>query len=480
MSPPTKKRRTTTGSAGTCSNVKVKSKGKGKGKEKDTAKDKGGSKAKSKISKNQTKSSLGNSNKSENVLIVIENHMESMDVTLTAQVFEKLGLSVSYVARFQNRPFHLLQSGTATTQNVSMRADTTFFSALKVPWKLIVLPGGNDAMPLLLAQKSFVALLANHIKKRNGLVAAMGSSATQILPYLGYVDKLGPICYPLLGGTKVVLQEGNHIWAAPGQGTATELALALGEHWFGQTSAQRVANSLGYVPAPWHIDNLKQERTSCPNMWASHEDGDKDNHRIEVMHATFWEIVWPQLRDLGWGSDFETRNSWIFWRCGFDDCLQANTKRIQGKDWFDSPQALLEYLNQEFDSSFVQIMRQFHEKVSLATAKNLSAATTGDDSSELFQHVVWRRLEPLGWQTKESGIYCTPPQHRPMAEFTSTDCVLRYLLSDPLFCTDPQYLSIVDLYRNCKQTSQSLALGKKSPVVIEAITKERVPALATY
>ena len=398
-------------------------------------------------------------NEDKSVLIVLENHLESMDVTLTAQVFEKLGVSVSYVACFQNRPLHL--SG-----GVTMKADTSFVSALKVPWSLLVLPGGNEAMPLLLAQKSFVTFVTNHLEKRNGLVAAMGSSATQILPYLGFVDKLGPICYPLLG-TQVVLQQGN-VWAAPGKGTATELALAFAEHWFGRNAAQQVANSLGYVQAPWHIDNLK-DRT-FPE-WASDD-------RIKIIDAAFWDIVWPKLCALGWGSNFETRNAWTFWRCGFDDCL-VNKTRIKGKDWFESSRELLECLNEEMDASYVHIMRQFHEKIALAKASELQPVQESDNSQELFKHVVWTRLESLGWTKLESDVYCTPAKHEPRAELASPDCVLRYLLIEPLFCTNPQYLSIVDLYRNCKLTSKTLQTGK-TPSEIEAITKEGVPSLATY
>jgi putative intracellular protease/amidase len=403
----------------------------------------------------------------DRVLIIVENHAESMDVTLSAKVFEKLGLSVVHAGRQKEHPLIL-------TKDLSRKAQITFLAAWKKEWKLIVLPGGNRAMPSLMGDKNFVSLLKNHIEKNNGLVAAMGASATQILPDLGYIDKLGPTCYPL-EDCKVVVREGN-IWTAPGLGTATELALTLGEHWFGHEHATRVAEQIGYVQGPWHVDklhDLKSHQVTRP-IWKT--------GRVKLINSGFWEIVWPKLSDSGWGCDFETNSSWLFWRRGLEDCLW-NENRIKGTDWFDSAISVLDCLSHESDPTSKEIMRKFHERIDetieYEEEKEVQLKKKGQGQLELFNHIVWSRLESLGWRRLPGDVYCTPVNHSPRAELASRECVIRHLLTDPGFRTSPNYLSIVDLYGSCQRTSTSLSPGKL-PSEIEALTKRTVPSLSTY
>jgi hypothetical protein len=390
------------------------------------------------------------------VIVVLENNIECMDVKLISNVLKQFEFDVVYAGRQTEEPFVL-------TESISIKAQMKFSSAVKENWKLIILPGGNKAMPFLFADKDLRLLLNHHVKKNNGLLAAMGSSATQLLPRLGIIDPLGPICYPL-PDTQVVIRE-NNIWASPGMATATELALAIGEHFLGTKEAKRVANDIGFLPGVWTVENLKEVKRP---IWRS--------NKLKMINTGFWEVVWPMLSDLGWGSDFETSKSWIFWRSGIDDCL-VNEQRIKGLDWFDSPISVLEYLSQQNDSSSIEIMLEFHRKVDDQSNKEVLPKHKEDALNELFQCVVWKRLENWGWNKHPDDTYSTPLDHSPRKEVKGRDELFQLLLTDPGFRMNPRYLYTIDLFKQCSITYQSLMFSE-SPTAIETITKKRIPALA--
>lgn len=455
---------------------------------------------KAKRSHSQQKSA-SNNNSNDSVLIIIEDGAESMDVTLTGQVFAQLGMTVVHAGRQASRPM-------ALTKNVSLRAQINFKAAQRQArrddWKIMVLPGGNHAVARLMNDVSFLSLLETHVETQNGLVASMGAFCVHGLSSLKYIDPLGPTCFPVEEAdatepqTTVVMKEGN-IWTAPGLGTATELALAMGEHLYGPREARRVAKSVGYVQGDWHVDNLRdlqshhRQQDTSPSkatMPSANESqlSSMKSKRKRFINSGFWETVWPVLSTRGWGCDFEDkRRGWIFWRPGCDN----NRKGRKGSDWFDSSLSLLQYLSNDDASCYADLMTQFDEQV----AKERDKAGEQFELAKwsLFRHVVWRRLAAMGWRrvkssTSPNKLYCTPVGHIPQTELESPKDVLAYLLADEALCMEAEILYIIDLYRQCEQTSimqRSSAAGKKrrsnvtmSPAAIEAETKRRIPALS--
>lgn len=414
----------------------------------------------------------------DKALIVIEHYAESMDVTLTHQVFSKLGMQVVYAGRHKHSCFKL-------TGNIQLQAQTTFGVASRKQWKVIVLPGGNKAVAKLHQSSALDTLLKNHVLSANngGLIAAMGASATQLLSGI-YVDKLGPTCYPVQGEATVVnFEHNNQVLTAPGLGTATELALAVGETLYGRSEAQRVADEVGYLQGDWDITKLRDLKS---HHCVSHDSREeqlgspvwrrRSADKVKHMLTGFWEIVWPKLSDMGWKCDFAESERWVFWRPGIEHWKSGR----RGRDWFDSQGELLEHLSGESCESSKDIMEEFTKKVAAEEKKKKSKKRSrGVHDIPLFEHVVWNRLEFLGWRRLAGGGFLTPLDHSPRAELKSPERVLRHLLSDPELRSRSEILAIVDLFKQCELTRKSLTVDK-TPEEIEALTKREFPAVCLY
>lgn len=385
------------------------------------------------------------------VLIVIEENAESMDVERTQQVFATFGMPVHFAAR-ANKQVQL-------TRGVCIKPNMTMFQATRQEWKIIVLPGGNKAATALMKCRHFGQLLEQHLKFRKGLVAAMGASATHTLLALGYIDPLGPTIYPLKDGT-VVNKEFNHqVWTAPGLGTSTELALAIGQHLYGETKASRVAIQVGYLPGqPWHIRELHDlESRKLPNVQFWQNGG----HWNMAATGGFWDVVWPVLADRGWTSEHENR-FWIFMKPDLTQKLLTG----RGKDCFQSIVNVLDFLHEDEESQplllkfYVHVARKL-KKTPSRTDKNTKrkrSEATSEDKKRIFRKVVWKCLRDLGWK-KRLGVYVTPSSHAPKAELESTEQVLTYLRNEPAFRLDEEVLEALDSYheslRRCGEENGS-------------------------
>lgn len=425
--------------------------------------------------KKMKKQQPNNKNSNDTVLIVLEENGESMDVTLAAQVFTELGMTVVHAARQTSKAIPL-------TKNVSIKAQLSFKAALRQQWKVLVLPGGYRAVERLMVNTTFLALLETQVA--NGLVAAMGAFGVYGLPSLKYLDPLGPTCFPstnLDGGAKktttVVTYNDENIWTAPGLGTATELALTVGEHLYGYRQARRAATLVGFrVGEEWHMEHL----VHGSGPW-HHQLQGASSPRNRKIDSAFWESVWPKLAGLDWYCDFEEkRRGWNFMRPG------QTRKGRKDMDWFDSSLAILDYLDDYDELLYTEIMAQ------IKGGRQYNDEGQNDASQQnLFLHVVWKRLKAMGWRRLPSStpgndaLYATPTNHSSQAVFVSPKAVLKYLLNDKDLRMQAEILYIVDLYRQCEQTrikNQSVAVGKKlaTPVAIEDETKRQVPALCIF
>jgi hypothetical protein len=421
-------------------------------------------------------------------LIILEEDAESMDVTLAAQVFSELGMTVVHAARQTSRAVPL-------TKNVSLKAQLSFKAALRQRnyWKVLVLPGGNRAVERLMHDATFLALLETQVE--NSLVAAMGAFAVHGLPSLKYLDALGPMCFPsanMDGGptqtTVVTVNDDTSIWTAPGLGTATELALTLGEHLYGYRQARRAATLVGYrVGDEWQMEDLVHSSNGGPSH---HQLQGTSQPRKRKIDSAFWESVWPKLADRGWCCDFEDkRRGWNFWRPGH------TKKGRKDVEWFDSSLTILDYLSDYEEVLYTEIMAQL--KVGQTRRHHRVGDERRNDAAQrnLFHHVVWKRLTAMGWRRLPSstpgkdGLYATPVDHGSQAALKYPEDVLEHLLTDKDLRMQAEILYIVDLYRQCEQTrikKQAAATTKKkdqpdpTAAAIEEETKRQVPALCIF
>mmetsp|Transcript_1725 Transcript_1725/g.2367 ORF Transcript_1725/g.2367 Transcript_1725/m.2367 type:complete len:455 (-) Transcript_1725:46-1410(-) len=408
------------------------------------------------------------------VFIVVEKNAEWMDIALTSRVFCRFNMGIKYIAS---------SSGSVPlTRNGKIKPDMTFDKALEDSCKILVLPGGSLSVSTLMEDPKFNEFLKQHIEQQPGsLVAAMGASATEMLPSFGYVDRLGPTCYPLHDTGVVVREYQNRIWTAPGLGSATELALALGEYMYGHDRAKSIADSIGYGDTTIvHINSpTKQapdEASSRMKQWAKEED-------YKTVRKIFWNEAWSKMEKLGWTCDLdETSGSCVFLPPdGFGG-------RILGSICFDSVYSVLEDLWKHPEtktSKQVGRIIDYHlgrkkREASIAIGKKQTKERRKSEAElDLFLHVVWTRLEPLGWTISDNNAFVTPSNHYQHKELKSREETIKYLLTDPALRMDHNILAIVDLYQNCQRFfNMKEAFGHKSAAEIEMETKKRMPALA--
>eukprot|EP00547_Thalassionema_nitzschioides_P000307 CAMPEP_0194218062 /NCGR_PEP_ID=MMETSP0156-20130528/22894_1 /TAXON_ID=33649 /ORGANISM="Thalassionema nitzschioides, Strain L26-B" /LENGTH=338 /DNA_ID=CAMNT_0038947291 /DNA_START=332 /DNA_END=1348 /DNA_ORIENTATION=+ len=326
-------------------------------------------------------------------------------------------------------------------------------------------------------------MLKQHVEQQpHSLVAAMGASATQILPSFGYVDRLGPTCYPLNDTGVVVREYQNRMWTAPGLGSATELALALGEYFYGHDRAKAVAESIGYEDTSCSTVSPNSLAQQTPKVATNRSKQPLTEDIDSSVRQVFWNFAWKKLEHLGWKFDLnETTGRCVFLPPdGFED-------RILGSICFDSVSSVLEYLwkHSETASSKEVITlisdRLGQKKRRTSTRINNKTKDERKDEAEqdLFLHVVWTRLKSLGWTLSETNTFVAPSDHHEFKELKSREETMKYLLTDPALRMEHNVLAVVDLYQNCQRyRSMEEAFGHKSAAEIEIETKKRMPALA--
>lgn len=173
-------------------------------------------------------------------LIAVADGSESVDVITCSKVLKAFGMNTVLAGVSPDtKKSYQLRGG------VSCHADMDFVQAQrKSPFRVVFLPGGHAGVKQLMESESFVNFLQDHVTKLGGLVAAMGASATSLLERLGFVDRIGPTCWPVKSCCPMIVKERQgQVWTCRGQdeNVCVQLALALGERFYGTQRAQEVS-----------------------------------------------------------------------------------------------------------------------------------------------------------------------------------------------------------------------------------------------
>jgi putative intracellular protease/amidase len=408
------------------------------------------------------KRSSAEMNPKKNILVCMADGSEPMDILQSVDIlrtFPHASISLASPSKNQPQMVHLKDS-------LSISSNISFSRALSKSWDMIVLPGGNQGVSNLLQDTSLLALLST----KDIPIAAMGASATRLLPALGKVDPLGASCFTPRDCT-VVVQEGAHVWTAPGLGTTTELILCVCQHVFDSTETQRVAQNMrhNYKPAVvCHVETMYCPPPQSPAYPPSSpppiaEQEKNQPWRTMKLRATgFWQVVWPALTELGWSSDFDS--SWQY----------TNTD----KQIFGNPEAVIAHLEKQTDKTSVLLCKKYRE-----TIETPDEEETPKRLDPLFEHVVWKRLVPLGWERKrrrEKYVLMAPENAAGKRPKMSDMEVIPFLLQDAEWNTKVESLAIVDLYQQCKRTQAQMGGARVDPGVVERETKGRLPAFEFY
>ena len=395
------------------------------------------------------------------VLICMADGSEPLDVLHAVDVFSRFPQTTTTMASTQPKKLIHLKDSFSITSEIS------FSQAESQAWNVIVLPGGNQGVAHMLEDASFVTLMVQSKQPdASTLLAAMGASATKLLPALGLVDPLGPSCYPPRNCT-VVVREGDFVWTAPGLGTATELLLAVSQHVFGNKEASRVDEQHFKRTAVCHTENMCRSPTRDPPAFDNANAIGSNNERNpttpkKINTIAFREVVWPALTELGWTSGFDT--TWYY----------RNTKNEN----FQSQGAVILHLENQADEVSVNLMQQYR-----ATRDQPSTMEGKYESDPLFEHIVWKRLQALGWgrkRHKNSYFLVTPENSSGRRQKLSEEEVIPFLLQDTDWRYKLESLAIVDLYRNCQQTLTKTGGTDVDPFLVEQETKKRMPAMELY
>ena len=420
---------------------------------------------------NSRKRSASETSVTKKALICIADGSESLDVFQSLHILRKL--TVTTLA--SSNPNKITQ----LKDSISISSDISFQQAQASAdeWSIIVLPGGNLGVVNMLQDTSFVTLMDQcAISNQHSMVAAMGASATKLLPALHLADPLGASCFPPQDCT-IIVKERDHVWTAPGLGTTTELIMAVAQQIFGDPEACRVAAMIQF---PLHTCVCHTEAKYYPSKRDTSSSqtrkvaltilpqNEEKMWTTKKLRATgFWEIVWPALTEQGWSSSFDKTWQYI-----------SNNRQV-----FESPEAVIAHLECQTDSQNDLLLRTYRTTLQSVPATKKTKEELIPIFEPLFEHIVWKRLLHLGWKSKrwkKSVVIFTPEnQSGKRSKLTEAE-VIPFLLHDVEWSSKSVSLAIVDLYQSCKRMQTQMKWKNMDPTCVERETKKKLPALKSY
>lgn len=421
---------------------------------------------------NSRKRSASEASITKKALVCIADGSESLDVFQSLHTLRKF--TVTTMASSNPNKMTQLKDSISISSEISFQQA----QASADEWSVIVLPGGNLGVANMLQDTSFVTLMDQCAKSnQHSMVAAMGASATKLLPALQLSDPLGASCFPPQNCT-VIVKEKNHIWTAPGLGTATELIMAVAQQVFGDKEACRVAAMIQFPlnSCMCHIEAKYHHPTKRETSLSKKQDAvvtfpPQNEEKIwttKKFRATgFWEIVWPALTEQGWSSAFDTTWHYI-----------SNNRQV-----FESPEAVIAHLECQTDSQNIQLVRSYRTTLQSAISTKNTEGDLIPVFEPLFEHIVWKRLLPLGWKCKrwkKSVVIFTPLNHLGKGSKLTEEEVIPFLLQNADWSSKPVSLAIVDLYQSCKRMQTQMKWKNMDPSCVERETKKKLPALESY